>query len=69
MIAQTSYFQQDDKTLVESLWTVMRKEKRKAPPVLIFHEGNFLFNGVNYGSDEGAANKERRKYFEQIQKQ
>lgn len=50
----------------ESLYKVMRQPTKELPPVFIYRDGNFIFNGVNYGSNEGAANKARRKYFNKL---
>ncbi len=55
--------------LEQSLWKIMRQEQKEVPPVMIYVNGEYKFNGVNYGRNENAANAERRNYFNQLNKQ
>jgi hypothetical protein len=64
-----SRHQENDTEFTESLFEVMRKKNKPLHhPVLIFINGEYKFNGINYKCDEEAANKARRSYYEQLKK-
>lgn len=50
----------------KELYKVMRPKIKKAPHILIFINGEYKFNGINYKGDERGANDARRIYYEQL---